>query len=53
MDFIIYFVGLLEILHFGNAFFSSAICALVRSGLYMRTSLSNFVSFSRPFTSVS
>jgi hypothetical protein len=28
-----YFVGLLEILHFSNAFFSSAICALVRAKL--------------------
>jgi len=33
-----YFVGLLEILHFGNAFWSSAICTLVRSGLDLRYS---------------
>ena len=28
-----YFVGLLEILHLSKAFWSSAICALVRAGL--------------------
>ena len=28
-----YFVGLLRMSHFGNAFLSSSICALVRSGL--------------------
>ena len=46
-------MGLLLILHFGNAFCSWSICALVRSGLFWRYRNVNCVSFSKPFTSVS
>ena len=49
----IYFFASWVILHFGNAFCSCSIWALVRSGLTYRISFSNCVSFSKPFTSVS
>jgi len=48
-----YFLGLLEILHLGNAFFSSAIFALVRSELPWSHNVSNCVSLASSLTSAS